>query len=125
MKLVRATVSKLELAGVETALKRTFGQGSAPAYDPDVTKAFLEYAVKDAKEEGQSYEELSKNRGNIGSIITNKAKAFLGRNGYTFESTKKKEQLNRFLVRTAKPYIKEALEEEALEEEAVDGEAEF
>ena len=30
-KLVRATVSKLELAGVETALKRTFGQGSAPA----------------------------------------------------------------------------------------------
>lgn len=29
--LVRATVTKLELATVESALKRTFGQGSAPA----------------------------------------------------------------------------------------------
>ena len=102
------------------------GSGRAPAYSPHVTGPFLEYIVKDAKEEGLTVEKLYKKRGSAGSIISNKAKAFLGNTyGYTFTSKEDKKQLRNYLGRIAKPKIEEALKEESDDEEAVDGEVNF
>jgi len=103
------------------------GSGRSRAYPPHVTGPFLEQAVKDAKEEGLTVEDLYKPGPGKAepSIIKKKAIEFFGKKGYTFTSKKKKEQLRSFLCVKAKPYVKEALKEESDDEEAVDGEVNF